>query len=183
MTYEPTPLANVEAHPTGSRWTLVFVRDLHHPPTKVWAALTQPDHLSQWAPYTANRDLGTAGPAVLAMIDGLTHEDIKAEVTHAEPTKLLEYSWGTDLLRWELEETSSGTQLTLSHTVRDKDFVPKVAAGWHLCLDVAEKLLDGTPIAPIRGSDAVNHGWTELNARYAAKLDIPDTGMPSHLSE
>ncbi|GAB3908693.1 SRPBCC family protein [Kibdelosporangium lantanae] len=183
MTYEPTPLADVEARPTGSRWTLVFHRDLRHPPTKVWAALTRPDQLSKWAPYTADRDLGTAGSAVLAMIDGMSHEEIKAEVTHAEPIKLLEYSWGTDLLRWELEETPAGTLLTLSHTVRDKDFVPKVAAGWHLCLDVAEKLLDGTPIDPIRGGDAVNHGWTELNAGYAAKLDIPDTGLPGHVSE
>lgn len=63
-----------------------------------------------------------------------------------------------------------GNALTLSHTVQDKDFVPKVAAGWHLCLDVAEKLLDGTPIAPIRGNDAMNHGWTELNAQYTERL-------------
>jgi uncharacterized protein YndB with AHSA1/START domain len=171
MTYEPTPLADVAARQTGDRWTLVFVRDLDHPPTKVWTALTQPDHLARWAPYTANRDLGTSGATVLTMIDGETHEDVRAEVTHAEPVKLLEYSWGTDLLRWELAETRSGTRLTLSHTVRDRDFVPKVAAGWHLCLDVAEKLLDGDPIAPIRGADALNHGWTELNAQYTERLD------------
>jgi uncharacterized protein YndB with AHSA1/START domain len=183
MKYEPSPLADVGCRPSGDRWTLVFVRDLKHPPAKVWAALTQPDQLGKWAPYTADRDLSTAGAATLTMIDRLSHEDIKAEVTHAEPTKLLEYTWGGDLMRWELAETSTGTQLTLLHTLRDKDFVPKIAAGWHLCLDVAEHLLDGDPIPPIRGEEAVGYGWSELNAAYAEKLDIPDTGLPQHISE
>lgn len=182
MNYEPSPLADVEARQSGDRWTLVFVRDLKHAPDKVWKALTQPDQLSRWAPYTANRDLSGTGDAVLTMIDGLSNSDIPAEVTHVEPTKVLEYSWGDDVLRWELAATGEGTQLTLLHTMRDKDMVPKVAAGWHLCLDVAEHLLDGDPIDPIRGADAVNYGWTELNSRYAAKLDVPDTGLPKHLN-
>jgi hypothetical protein len=50
--------------------------------------------------------------------------------------------------------------------------VPKVAAGWHLCLLVAEHLLDGQPIGPIRGTDARNYGWDELHDAYAAKLGI-----------
>jgi uncharacterized protein YndB with AHSA1/START domain len=183
MTYQPSPLADVGSRPSGDRWTLVFVRDLKHPPSKVWAALTQPDQLSKWSPYTADRDLGSTGDATLSMIDGLSNSDTKAQVTHAEPVKLLEYSWGDDLLRWELTATDAGTRLTLSHTVQDKNMVPKVAAGWHLCLDVAEHLLDGDPIEPIRGADAVNYGWSELNAAYAEKLDIPDTGLPKHISE
>jgi hypothetical protein len=46
-----------------------------------------------------------------------------------------------------------------------------VAAGWHLCLDVAERMLDGEPIGPIRGQDAMNHGWQELHDAYAERLD------------
>ncbi|TCO65906.1 SRPBCC family protein [Actinocrispum wychmicini] len=182
MNYEPSPVGDVEARPNGDRWTLVFVRDLKHPPDKVWGALTQPDQLTRWAPYTADRDLGGTGGAVLTMIDDESSVDLPAEVIHAEPAKLLEYSWGDDLLRWELAATDTGTQLTLLHTVRDKDMVPKIAAGWHLCLDVADHLLDGDPIGPIRGSEAVDYGWTELNSRYAAKLGIPDTGLPEHLT-
>jgi hypothetical protein len=60
--------------------------------------------------------------------------------------------------------------LTLSHTLEDRDWLPKVAAGWHLCLDVAEHLLDGEPMGPIRGSDAKNYDWDELHDAYAAKL-------------
>jgi Activator of Hsp90 ATPase homolog 1-like protein len=93
-------------------------------------------------------------------------------VTRADPPTVLEYAWGKDLLRWQLSPTEQGTRLTLEHTVEDRDLVPKVAAGWHICLVVAERLLDGAPIGPIRGEDARNYGWDELNEAYAAALGI-----------
>ncbi|MCM2423807.1 SRPBCC domain-containing protein [Streptomyces sp. RKAG293] len=96
----------------------------------------------------------------------------------AEPPALLEYALNTDLLRWELAATDTGTRLTLRHTVKDRDWIPKVAAGWHLCLDVAERLLEGRPIPPIGGTAAVGFGWSELNEQYAQKSGIPDTGLP-----
>ena len=42
------------------------------------------------------------------------------------------------------------------------------AAGWHLCLVVAERLLDGNPIAPIVGTRALEYGWERLRALYAS---------------
>ena len=57
-TFEPSPPDAVEYHAEGDRWTLVFVRVLRHGPEKVWDALTDPDQVAQWAPYTADRDLG-----------------------------------------------------------------------------------------------------------------------------
>ena len=171
MSYQPGPLAEVDRAATDDgRWTLVFVRDLRHPPAKVWAALTEPGQLSEWAPFVADRDLGSVGDATLTMIDGDVSEAMAASVRRVEPPTLLEYTWGKDLLRWELAPTGSGTRLTLRHTVQDEDWLPKVAAGWHICLDVAERLLDGRPIGPIRGSEAMNFGWGELNDSYAARL-------------
>jgi uncharacterized protein YndB with AHSA1/START domain len=180
-TFEPGPLAEVDCLAGEDRWTLVFVRTLRHPPEKVWAALTEPAQLGQWAPYTADRNLGSTGDATLTMIDGATSEDLAASVTRADPPTLLEYTLGTDLLRWELAAIDAGTRLTLRHTVQDRDWLPKVAAGWHLCLTVAEQLLDGQPIGPIRGADALNYGWDELNDAYAEKLGIPSTGRPDDL--
>ena len=63
-----------------------------------------------------------------------------------------------------------GTRLTLQHTLEDPDLAPKVAAGWHICLVVAERLLDGTPTGPIRGQDARNYGWDDLHRRYAEAI-------------
>jgi uncharacterized protein YndB with AHSA1/START domain len=163
--------ATVERHPETGGWTLVFVRELRHPPEKVWGALTEPEQVGEWAPFTTDRDLSRPGDATLTMIDREASEDLAATVTQAERPTLLEYSWGDDLLRWELAATESGTELTLRHTIADRDFVSKAAAGWHLCFDVMEHLLDGQPIGPIRGRDAMDHGWQELHDEYASVLD------------
>jgi uncharacterized protein YndB with AHSA1/START domain len=154
----------------GDRWTLVFVRVLRHPPERVWAALTDPVQVGAWAPFVTDRDLGRVGDATLTMIAGEVTEDLPASVTRAEPPILLEYTWGTDLLRWELAAIDAGTRLTLEHTVGDPEWMPKVAAGWHLCLDVAELLLDGEPIEPIRSDEARNYGWEQLHDAYAETL-------------
>jgi len=177
-TFDPGPLAEVRLEETDDRWTLILVRVLAHQPEKVWAALTDPEQLDEWAPYTSDRDLSTVGDATLTMIDGEKSEDLAASVRRAEPPVLLEYTWGSDLLRWELEPTETGTRLTLHHTIEDRDWVPKIAAGWHICLVVAEHLLDGDPIGPIRGENARSHGWDQLHDTYAERLGAPGDGWP-----
>jgi uncharacterized protein YndB with AHSA1/START domain len=173
--FDPSPLAQVECQAAdGDRWTLVFVRELHYPPELVWAALTEPAQLAAWAPFLADRDLGTAGDATLTMVDGDTRQQMAASVLRAEPPARLDYTWGPDLLQWDLAVTGTGTRLTLRHTIADRDVAPVMAAGWHLCLDVAEHLLEGAPIGPIRGADALNFGWSDLRSAYARKLDISD---------
>jgi uncharacterized protein YndB with AHSA1/START domain len=169
-TFDAGPLADVECQPSGDRWTLTFVRDLRHSPDRVWRALTDPEHLREWSPYTADRDLGTPGDATLTMIDGDERVDLPATVSRAEPPALLEYSFGTDLVRWELAATGTGTRLTLRHTLSDRDWAAKVAAGWHICLAVAERLLDGDPVGPIVGQNARNYGWDDLSEAYTQRL-------------
>ncbi|MFI6266103.1 SRPBCC family protein [Micromonospora sp. NPDC051006] len=170
--FRPSPPGELGCETTGGGATLVLVRDLRHPPATVWAALTDPARLAEWAPFLADRDLGTPGAAVLTMVDGATREEHPAVVGRAEPPHLLEYTWGDDLLRWELAATDTGTRLTLRHTVADRAIVPMVAAGWHLCLDVAGQLLDGDPVGPIRGAEAKDFGWAELRDAYAEQLDL-----------
>jgi uncharacterized protein YndB with AHSA1/START domain len=172
------PLADVDCTPADDRWTLVLVRTLRHPPEKVWAALTEPAQLREWAPFVADRNLGTPGDATLTMVDGDRTEDLPATVSLAEPPTLLEYTWGPDVLRWELEGTGGGTRLTLRHPVGEQGLVPRMAAGWHLCLAVAEHLLDGRPVGPIRGEAARDHGWDALHEAYADRLGIAPGGWP-----
>ena len=40
--------AGAEVRKNGDTWTLVLVRDLRHPPAKVWRALTEPEQLREW---------------------------------------------------------------------------------------------------------------------------------------
>ncbi|MEV4624602.1 SRPBCC family protein [Asanoa sp. NPDC049573] len=174
--YEPGPLAEARTERASEgRWALVFIRDFPHPPPRVWRALTVPAELGEWAPYTADRDLAALGPATLTMIDSDQHSDIAVEVTEVDPERSLTYSWGTDLLRWDLVATPTGSRLTLHHTVSDPSSVTQVAAGWHICLDVAERLLSGNPVGPIRGNEARAYGWESLRDAYALKLDHPST--------
>ena len=170
--FSPSPLAEVTYTAADGRWTLAFVRELAHPPEKVWAALTDPEQLREWAPFLADRNLASPGEAMLTMVDGDKAEDLPASVIHAEAPRLLEYSWADDLLRWELEPTGGGTRLTLFHTLEDQDGLPKAAAGWHLCLDVAARLLDGDPVVPIRGEEAREYGWEPLHDHYAERLGV-----------
>jgi uncharacterized protein YndB with AHSA1/START domain len=172
--YEPGPLGDASHENDGRRATLVFVRTLRHPPARVWAALTGPSELAAWSPWTADRDLGRPGDATLTMIDGDTREPLEATVTTADAPTLLEYTVGSDIVRWELAPAGDGTRLTLRHTVEDREWLPKVAAGWHLCFDVAERLLDGRPIGPIRGQEAMEYGWQDLHDRYAEQLGVAE---------
>jgi uncharacterized protein YndB with AHSA1/START domain len=167
MTFDPGPLGDASVVPDGDRWTLIFIRDLRHPPGAVWTALTDPAELDQWAPFAADRDLGRTGDATLTMIDGDTRTALPATVRRAEPTSLLEYSWGDDLLRWELTPTADGTRLILRHTLAEPGMDAMVAAGWHLCVAVLARLLDGDPVGVIRGRDAMAYGWERLRDGYA----------------
>jgi uncharacterized protein YndB with AHSA1/START domain len=90
-----------------------------------------------------------------------------------EPEKLLSYSWGDELLTWEITPIGTGTELTLRHKTETPENLPSFAAGWHICLAVAERFLDGRPIGRIVGKEALNHGWAELNAAYQAELVAP----------
>ncbi|KAE8765545.1 SRPBCC family protein [Georgenia thermotolerans] len=173
--FDPGPLLEVSGHQDGDRSTLVLRRPLAHPPGAVWAVLTDPELLGRWAPFTADRDLGSEGPATLTMIDAESRLDLPATVSAAQAPRLLEYTWGGDRMRWEVAPDDGGTCLTLAHTVEAPEWIPKVAAGWHLCLLVAEHLLDGAPIPPIVGEAAMGYGWQALADGYAGQLDVAET--------
>jgi uncharacterized protein YndB with AHSA1/START domain len=165
--YTPGPAHGAQVQKDGEKWTLILVRELRHPPEKVWQALTDPAHLREWAPYDPDGDLGTAGSTVKLTWVG-TPTSFETTVTRAEAPKLLEY----DDIRWELEGLDGGTRLTLSHKI-DRRFISWGAAGWHISFDVLARLLSGNPIRRIAGGEAMKlGGWQRLNAEYAKQFGI-----------
>ena len=164
--YAPGAATGAGIRKDGERWTLVLVRELRHPPPKVWKALTQPEHLREWAPFDSDRDLGAVGSARLSTVGTPTPHVSDVHIKRADAPRLLEYTWGDGDLRWELEPLQDGgTRLTLWHSI-ERSFISMGAAGWHICFDVLERLLAGKPIGRIVGPEAMKFGWPRLKAEY-----------------
>jgi uncharacterized protein YndB with AHSA1/START domain len=169
-TYQPGPADVAKVHKDGETWTLVLVKDLRHPPEKVWLALTEPEHLREWAPFDASGDLGKIGTVEVTWAGAPA--SIEARVTRADVFKVLEYESGGNAMRWELEERDGGTRLKL-WAVIDRRYIAMGAAGWHIAFDVLQQFLDGEPIGRIAGVNAMQFdGWQRLNAEYARQFGI-----------
>jgi uncharacterized protein YndB with AHSA1/START domain len=176
--YVPGPAAGARVQKDGEKWTLVLVRELRHPPALVWQALTDPAQLAEWAPFDADRSLAAAGPVNLSTVGTGAPQVSQSTVKRAEAPKLLEYGWGGNDLRWELEPLGSGTRLTLWHNI-DRGFISWGAAGWHICFDVLERLLAGEPLGRIVGAEAMKFGgWQRLIAEYAKEFGVEAPSWP-----
>jgi len=169
--YMAGPATGAEVRKDEEKWTLIVVRELRHPPEKVWKALTDPASLREWAPFDADRGLGAVGPVRLSTVGTPAPQISDTQVTRADAPTLLEYCWGDNKLRWTLEPLGNGTRLTLWHDI-DRGFISMGAAGWHICLDVLDRLLAGAPLGRIVGGEAMKFGWPRLNAEYAKQFGL-----------
>jgi hypothetical protein len=167
--YVPGPASGAHVQKGGERWTLILVRDLHHSAAMVWQALIDPVQLREWAPFEVDGDLSMVGGTVRLTWAG-TGQVSEAKVTQSHPPHVLEFGD----IRWELEPIGRATRITLWHNI-DRRFVAWGAAGWHICFDVLDNLLQGTPIGRIAGRDAMNFGWQRLVSEYAQQFGA---GMP-----
>jgi uncharacterized protein YndB with AHSA1/START domain len=170
-TYQPGPAAPAEVRKEGEKWTLILVRDLRHPAKDVWEALTDPAQLHEWAPFDADRSLGAVGMVKLTTVGTPKPLVSDSQVTCVEPSRLLEFRWGDNAMRWELEPLDTGTRLTLWHAI-DRNYVSMGAAGWQICFDVLDHLLAGTPLGRIVAGEAMKFGWPRLNAEYAKQFGV-----------
>jgi uncharacterized protein YndB with AHSA1/START domain len=175
--YTPGPAAGAEVRKDGEKWTLVLVRDLSHPPARVWKALTDPDDLRQWAPFDSDRNLGSVGPAKVSWVGA--PQTPEAQVNRADAPRALEFSMAGQQLRWELEPQGGGTRLTLWIDI-DRRYISMGAAGWHIAFDVLGRLLDGRPLGRMAGPAAMQFGgWQRLNAEYAKQFCVELPSWPS----
>src|SRR6516164_4091418 len=139
----------------GGRWQLRFTRELAHPQDKVWRAITEPEHLRAWFP-----------------------QDFGGEVLAYQPQSLVEFRWGTDVIRLELAGRPGGCTLTLLDTFDELGKAARDAAGWHECLDRLTDDLDAGRLSFTPGQR-----WSEVHPRYveafgpeAATLGPPAAG-------
>ena len=91
----------------GSRWRLRFTRDLDHPVPRVWRAMTEPGDLEAWFPLRITGDWAVGGPLTFSDPQG-RGPDFSGEVIAYEPPALLEFCWGPDMIRLEVEARGHG---------------------------------------------------------------------------
>jgi uncharacterized protein YndB with AHSA1/START domain len=121
----------------GARPAVRLERRLPDPPSVVWRAITEPEQLRSWFPC----DVEIAGGrwevgAALTFPFGEHGYDttLTGEVLAVDEPNALAFTWGEDVLRFELSAADGGTRLVLidelqaAHAARN-------AAGWDVCLD------------------------------------------------
>ena len=164
-------LASLEE--VAGRCRLRFVRHLHHPPEKVWRALTEPEHLAAWFPcdIEGERQPGASLKFVFRNNEG---PDIGGEMVRYEPYELLELTWGADVLRFELATEGDGCVLTFSDTFDELGKAARDAAGWEICLQLFGRDLRGeaTGGGPNPGPTP---DWQSYRDRYVERFG-PEAG-------
>jgi len=170
--YAPGPASGAQVRKDGEQqWTLILVRELRATPEKVWEAITDPAQLRNWAPFDADGNLSEAGRTVTLTTVGAPGPHVtETTVTRADAPELLEYKWGGYDMRWQLDAHGAGTRLTLWTSI-DRRYISMGASGWHICFDVLDHLLNGTPIGRIVGPDAMKvEGWQRLIGEYTKQF-------------
>lgn len=156
----------------GQRIGLRYVRHLAHPPEKVWRALTESDQLRHWFPADIVGERKNGAELRLPFWPdhveayGIETPVVPGRIHAWDPPRLFEWSWDTDHLRWELAPEGGGTILTfttwigepLAHgpdgSPDDVTGVSRAGAGYHVCLDYLEVLLDEGTARPLVEADA-----------------------------
>ena len=142
------------------RWQLRFTRRLPHPQSKVWRAITEPEHLARWFPTTIEGERAAGAPLRFAFPGGQA-PPMDGEMLAYEPESVMELQWGTDVVRIELRQVPAGTELTLLDTFEEHGKAARDGAGWHACLDALEAALDGRSDARVK-----TDRWAEVHTHY-----------------
>ena len=167
----------------GDRVGLRYHRALPHPPEKVWRAITESDHLQHWLPCDIVGERHSGADVKLPFWpDHVETYDIDEPVLTGriltwEPTSVFEWTWGGDVLRFELTPRDGRTDLTFTTWFADADrgVVAGAGGGYHVCLDHLALLLDGGSGASLT-DPSVRADAEAWEHRYAALLTSTDRG-------
>jgi uncharacterized protein YndB with AHSA1/START domain len=147
------------------RSVVSYQRRFPHPPSKVWRALTEDEHLAAWFPTTIEGERAVGARLTFRHRD-LDLPPMAGEITAFDPPRLLELTWGGDELKFELEPDGEGTALTFTATMAELGKAARDGAGWHVCLNNLAYVLAGEP-AP--GADP-GGDWPAVNRVYQERF-------------
>lgn len=160
------------------RPALRMERRLAHPPEKVWRALTEPDRLSRWFPFTVvELDLRVGGKIGFDG-GGMTMD---GEVVELDPPRLFAFLQhaprqmgreGDNLLRFELVPEKGGCLLVFTQVFDDRPAAASYASGWQVCLDALDAVAGGRPAE-----------WPEGNFAHLHQSYVETFGLAEGVAE
>jgi uncharacterized protein YndB with AHSA1/START domain len=157
---------------------LRFVRHYAHPMERVWRAISDPAEMRAWFPSNVEGER-TLGAELAFVDDDQRQAAIDAgEPTRAEgpmftgrvvvfdPPRVFSFTWGDELLRFELHEQGAGTRLVFTQVLSHQSVAARNGAGWHQCIGGLDALL---------GQSVPDEDWRAVYEDYLARIG-PDLG-------
>jgi uncharacterized protein YndB with AHSA1/START domain len=142
----PTPTSGHYEERNGTP-VIRFERTFPHPVHAVWVAISDPAQLQAWFPTTVEFGALAPGEPIVFRFPDDAYPALHGELRTVEPPRRLMFTWGDDVLSFELQERDGGGACRLAFTV-ELDNAGKAArdgAGWESCLDMLAGTLRGTP--------------------------------------
>jgi uncharacterized protein YndB with AHSA1/START domain len=121
----------------GVRPAVRLERHLPDPPSIVWLAITDREQLRSWFPCDVEVVGGQwkVGAAITFRFPPEVIDiTLTGEVLAVDEPNALAFSWGDEILRFELSPTDGGTNLVLVNEL-SASIAARNAAGWEVCLD------------------------------------------------
>lgn len=137
----------------------VFEREMKHSPKEVWDYLTENDKLKQWFSELEVKSLEKGGHILFDFQDG-NYE--KMEILDVKMEEVLEFVWPPkNTVRFELNDKDGHCQLIFKQFLYEiTEHTAKDLAGWHVCLQVIETLLNGEEVKDRKAS------WERVYPKY-----------------
>lgn len=154
-----------------------FERTFPHPLAAVWDSITDPERLERWFPTTVEFTALEPGAPIVFRFGEDRYPPMEGEVRAVVPGRLLSFSWGEDVLTFELEGRDHGAACRLAFTV-ELDSAGKAArdaAGWEQCLDALAEVAGGLePRRPldVEGWRAYYDGYRERGLPATAEIPL-----------
>jgi uncharacterized protein YndB with AHSA1/START domain len=164
-------MSNATLLTDGTRPAVRLERHLSDPPPVVWQAITDRDQLRSWFPCDVVVEGGrwTVGAAIsFPFSPEVMDMTLTGEVLVVDEPHLLAFSWGDEILRFELSPEDGGTRLVLLDEL-PAGAAARNAAGWDVCLD------------RLAGLDSGSNAWQPRFEAYSAAFEPvigPQEGPP-----
>jgi uncharacterized protein YndB with AHSA1/START domain len=137
----------------GKYGTIKFKRQLNHPKEVVWKVITDSKEIFRWLPGYKGTFDGYKGGAI-DIFNTVSGSHVTGDILVCDLCRVFEYEWHIapnqmfpngepeSVVRWELEDSNSGTLLALTHNHLTKSTALAFAPGWHAYLDRLEAILN-----------------------------------------